>query len=69
VTFGFNTGVFEGARILGHSGATRGFGNILQFFPDHEMGFFFSFNEECWQTSACEIISEFHRQFLKRFFH
>lgn len=45
----------------------RGFGSILHFFPEHDLGFFFAFNEECWQTSACNIIAAFRTQFLAKF--
>jgi hypothetical protein len=55
--------------LLGHSGAIKGFGSILEFFPDQGFGYFISFNEECWQTSACTIILEFRDQFAERFFH
>ncbi len=66
-TFGFTEKDIDGVRLLGHSGAIRGFGSILQFFPEHDMGFFFSFNEECLQTSACDIIPAFRMQFLAKF--
>ena len=68
MTYGFVEGQKEGQRLLGHSGAIRGFGTILDLLPEHDAGYFLSFNEECYQTSACEIISEFREQFLKRFF-
>jgi hypothetical protein len=55
-------------RLIGHSGAIRGFGNSLNMLPEHGMGYFFSFNSECYETSACQIISEFRQQFLERFF-
>jgi hypothetical protein len=55
-------------RLIGHSGAIRGFGNSLNMLPEHGMGYFFSFNAECYETSACQIISEFRQQFLERFF-
>jgi hypothetical protein len=29
------------------------------------LGFFISFNEECWGTSACEILQNFRLQFLE----
>ena len=68
VTYGFVEGQQERQRLLGHSGAIRGFGASLNLLPEHNLGYFFSFNEECWQTSACGIISEFREQFLERFF-
>ena len=68
VALGFVEGLQDGQRLLGHSGAISGFGSILDLLPAHNLGYFFSFNEECWQTSACEIISTFRTQFLERFF-
>ncbi len=68
VTLGFVEGLEDGQRFLGHSGAIRGFGTSLNLMPDHDLGYFFSFNEECYQTSACEIVSAFRQQFLARFF-
>jgi hypothetical protein len=32
------------------------------------MGYFFAFNAECQETTACQIISEFRQEFLARFF-
>lgn len=68
VALGFVEGLQDGQRLLGHSGAIRGFGSILDLLPEHNLGYFFSFNEECWQASACEIISAFRTQLLERFF-
>jgi hypothetical protein len=68
VTYGFVEAHQDGQRLLGHSGAIRGFGSSLNLLPEHNLGYFFSFNEECYQTSACEIVPEFREQFLKRFF-
>ncbi len=68
VTYGFVEGHAEGQRLLGHSGSTRGFGNSMNLLPKHSLGYFFSFNEECYETSACEIIPAFREQFLERFF-
>lgn len=68
VTYGFVEGNFDGVRLLGHSGAIRGFGSSLDLLPEHDMGYFFSFNEECYETSACQIVPEFRQQFLERFF-
>ncbi len=67
VTYGFTEGTQDGQRLLGHSGAIRGFGSIMDLLPEHDMGYFFSFNEECYATSACGIISAFREQFLERF--
>jgi CubicO group peptidase (beta-lactamase class C family) len=68
VTLGFVEGLQDGQRLLGHSGAISGFGSSLDLIPEHDLGYFFSFNEECYQTSACEIVSAFREQFLERFF-
>jgi CubicO group peptidase (beta-lactamase class C family) len=68
VTFGFMEGLQDGQRLLGHSGAICGFGASLNLLPEHNVGYFLAFNEECYQTSACEILSAFRKQFLKRFF-
>jgi len=67
VTFGFTEGILEGQRLLGHSGAIRGFGSSLDLLPEHNVGYFFSFNAECLETSACQIVSEFREKFLERF--
>jgi CubicO group peptidase (beta-lactamase class C family) len=67
VTFGFVEGIQNGQRLLGHSGAIRGFGNSLDMLPEYNAGYFFSFNEECLDTSACQIVTEFRNQFLERF--
>lgn len=68
VTYGFVEAHQDGQRLLGHSGAIRGFGSSLNLLPEHNLGYFFSFNGECYLTSACEIVPEFRAQFLKRFF-
>jgi CubicO group peptidase (beta-lactamase class C family) len=68
VTYGFVEGTFDEVRLLGHSGAIRGFGSSLDLLPEHDMGYFFSFNEECYETSACKIVPGFRAQFLERFF-
>ena len=68
VALGFVEGLQNGQRLLGHTGAISGFGSSLDLLPAHNLGYFFSFNEECWQTSACEIISAFRTQLLERFF-
>ena len=67
VALGFVEGLQHEQRLLGHTGAIRGFGSSLNLLPTHNLGYFFSFNEECYQTSACEIISAFRTQFLARF--
>ena len=67
VTFGFIEGITDSQRLLGHSGAIRGFASSLDLLPEHNAGYFFSFNAECLETSACQIVSEFREQFLERF--
>lgn len=67
-TYGFVEGFKNGQCLIGHSGSIRGFGNILELLPEHDMGYFFSFNEECYLTSACEIIPRFREEFMNRFF-
>ena len=67
VTFGFTEGILDGQRLIGHSGAIRGFGSILDLLPEHNAGYFFSFNEECLETSACQIVPEFRKKFLEWF--
>jgi CubicO group peptidase (beta-lactamase class C family) len=66
--YGFVEATQNGQRLVGHSGAIRGFGNSLNLLPEHNLGYFLSFNEECYETTACEIISELRTQFLERFF-
>jgi CubicO group peptidase (beta-lactamase class C family) len=68
VAYGFVEGTFDGVRLLGHSGAIRGFGSSLDLLPEYDMGYFFAFNAECYETSACQIAPEFRRRFLERFF-
>jgi len=68
-TFGFVEWSLDGQRTVNHSGAIKGFGDILEFFPEQGFGYFISFNEECWQTSACTILQKFRDQFADRFFH
>jgi CubicO group peptidase (beta-lactamase class C family) len=67
VTFGFVEGILDGHRLLGHSGAIRGFGSSLDMLPEYNAGYFFSFNAECLETSACQIVMEFRNQFFERF--
>jgi CubicO group peptidase (beta-lactamase class C family) len=68
VTLGFVEGIQDSQRFLGHSGAIRGFGSSLNLLPEHDAGYFFSFNAECYETSACQIIPAFREQFLAQFF-
>jgi CubicO group peptidase (beta-lactamase class C family) len=67
-TLGFAGGVKNGQRLIGHSGALHGFGSILELLPDHQLGYFFAFNAECWESSACDVIPAFREAFLDRFF-
>ena len=62
-TPGLVEGHVSGQRVLGHTGAIRGFGATLDMFPEHDVGYFFSFNAECYESSACAIISEFREAF------
>jgi len=68
VAIGFVEGLEDGQRLLGHSGAIRGFGSSLNLLPEHNAGYFFSFNAECIETSACQIIQSFRQQLLGKFF-
>lgn len=68
VTYGFVEGIENDVRLVGHSGSTLGFGSSLNLLPDYSMGYFLSFNAECYQTNACQIISDFRREFINRFF-
>jgi len=68
VTYGFVEGIENGVRMIGHSGSTLGFGNNLNMLPEYSMGYFISFNAECYQTNACQIISDFMREFINYFF-
>ncbi len=65
-TLGFVMDRLDGELLLGHSGAIRGFGSLLHILPERNIGFFLSFNEECWGTSACEILQNFRLEFLER---
>ena len=66
---GFGLGFFEmsshGVRIMGHGGNTRWFHNILALFPDHDLGFFISFNTT---TAAPLTHGPFLATVLDRFF-
>jgi hypothetical protein len=60
------TVVKNGQRLIGRSGAVHGFGNILELLPGHNVGYYISFNAECWNTSSCDIIPGFRQAFLDR---
>ena len=66
--FGFVQGFWNGERLVGHSGAIRGFGAIMDLIPERDMGYFFAFNLECLDSSACEMIPEFRTAFMDLFF-
>jgi hypothetical protein len=68
VALGFVEDLQDGQRLLGHSSSIRGFGSSLNLLPEHSPGYLFSFNEECYQTSAYESISAFRKQLLGQFF-
>jgi CubicO group peptidase (beta-lactamase class C family) len=68
VTYGFVEAYKRGQRLIGHSGAIRGFGSILDLLPERGLGYFLSFNQECYRTNACEIIPEFREQFIEQYF-
>lgn len=67
-TYGFSEGFENNQRWIGHGGAIRGFGSDLTLLPAHNLGYFFSFNQECWQTGACKITQRFREQFFDHFF-
>ncbi len=67
-TYGFVEGIKNGQRLIGHTGAIYGFGNTLDLLPENDLGYFFSFNLECMDSSACDIIPTFRQQFMDRFF-
>jgi len=61
---GFVVGEINGQRVLGHTGAILGFGSSLDLYPDHNLGTFIAFNAECYQSSACSIVSDFRQAFV-----
>jgi len=67
-TYGFTEGFRNGLHLIGHGGAIRGFGSDLVLIPEYDLGYFLSFNEECYLTGACAIVGRFRSQFLDRFF-
>jgi CubicO group peptidase (beta-lactamase class C family) len=67
-TYGFTEGFRNGVRLIGHGGAIRGFGSDLVLIPEHDLGYFLSFNEECYLTGACGIVGTFRSQFMDLFF-
>jgi CubicO group peptidase (beta-lactamase class C family) len=68
VTYGFTEGLKNNQRLIGHSGAIRGFGNIMDLLPEYHLGYFISFNAECLNSNACDIIPAFRQAFLDEFF-
>jgi len=69
VTYGFVEGIENGVRLVGHSGSIRGFGNSMNLLPNYDLGYFISFNAECYETSACKIITDFRQEFVERFMY
>ena len=67
-TYGFVESSVNGQRLIGHSGAIRGFGAILTLMPTHRLGYSVAFNQECAGTSACAMIPALRQQFADRFF-
>jgi CubicO group peptidase (beta-lactamase class C family) len=67
MTLGFVEGIIAGQRLIEHTGAIRGFSSSLDLLPAYNAGYFLSFNEECIETSACQVIPEFREQLVKRF--
>ena len=67
IVLGSVEGLQNDQRVMGHTGAVSGFGSSLDLLPEQDLGCFFAFNEECYQTSACEIISTFRTQFIEKF--
>jgi CubicO group peptidase (beta-lactamase class C family) len=61
---GFVVGEVGGERMLGHTGAIKGFGSSLDLYPDLNTGTFVAFNAECWESEACSIISELRQAFV-----
>jgi CubicO group peptidase (beta-lactamase class C family) len=66
---GYGLGFFEmsshGVRIMGHGGNTGWFHNVLALFPEHDLGFFVSFNTT---TAAPLTYGPVLTTFLDRFF-
>jgi CubicO group peptidase (beta-lactamase class C family) len=67
-TYGFIEGSRNNLRLIGHSGAIRGFGSDLTLVPEQELGYFLAFNEECYLTGACALVGRLRGQFLDHFF-
>ncbi|MBC8262652.1 MAG: beta-lactamase family protein [Anaerolineales bacterium] len=63
-TYGFSEGFQNGQRLIGRSGAILGFGGILQLLPEHNLGYFVSFNHECIGSEAGQIIGALRQQFF-----
>jgi CubicO group peptidase (beta-lactamase class C family) len=64
-TPGLVEGFIQGQRVLGYSGAIKGFGAALGMYPEHDVGYFFAFNAECYLSSACDIVPEFREVFAE----
>ncbi|MBN1579614.1 MAG: serine hydrolase [Anaerolineae bacterium] len=66
--YGFVEGSVNGQRLIGHSGAHRGFGADLTLLPEQRLGYFLAFNQECAGSLACSMIPALRQQFLDHFF-
>jgi CubicO group peptidase (beta-lactamase class C family) len=66
-TYGFVEVSVNGRRQIGHSGATRGFGSLLTLLPELRLGYLVSFNQECYLTSACDILPALRQTMADRY--
>ena len=67
-TYGFVEGFGNEQRLIGHSGAIRGFASDITLLPEHNLGYFVAFNHECAGSLACKLIPALREQFLDRYF-
>ncbi|UCC61989.1 MAG: beta-lactamase family protein [Anaerolineae bacterium] len=66
-TYGFQEEFLHGQRVIGHSGAIRGFTSDLFLLPGHNLGYFVSFNHESAGTGP-RFLSALEEQFMDRYF-
>ena len=66
-TYGFQEEFLHGQRVIGHSGAVRGFTSDLFLLPEHNLGYFVSFNHESAGTGP-RFLSALEEQFMDRYF-
>jgi len=66
-TLGFQEEFLNGERAIGHSGAVRGFTSDLLLLPEHNLGYFVSFNHEC-SGPAAGFLSTLEKEFMDRYF-